>query len=161
MQPAFTREILRGARVLGLHTALDTSGFLGRHADEALLAETDLVLLDLKSGLPDVYREVTERPLQPTLDFARRLDAMNKPVWIRFVLVPGLTDSVDNVRAAAGIVASLGNVEKVEILPFHKMGEPKWQALGLKYRLAATPEASAEQVDEARRVFESEGCPVG
>ena len=86
------------AKAMGLHTALDTSGFLGHRADDEYLKSVDLVLLDIKSGDPDTYRRVTGVDLAPTLRFAERLTAMAKPVWARFVLVPGLSDDPENVR---------------------------------------------------------------
>src|ERR1044072_2796237 len=92
VQAAFTRRILAGAKKMGLHTAIETSGFLGDRADDQYLAQLDLVLLDIKSGDPDTYRKVTGRELAPTLRFAERLAEMGKPLCVRFTLVPGLTD---------------------------------------------------------------------
>ena len=89
VQPDFVAAILRGCKEMGLHTALDTAGFLGTHADDYLLADVDLVLLDIKAFSEETYRALTGVALQPTLDFAERLAAMNKPVWLRYVLVPG------------------------------------------------------------------------
>ena len=93
VQVGFTRGLFAAAKQLGLHTALDTSGFLGHRADDAYLENVDLVLLDIKSGDPDTYPRVTGANLVPTLRFAERLNAMGKPVWVRFLLVPGLTDA--------------------------------------------------------------------
>ena len=101
-----------------------------------LLADTSLVLLDVKSGLPEVYRETTGRDLQPTLDFGRRLARADTTMWIRFVLVPDLTDEVENVEAVAAYATSLqelgsgGSVQRVEVLPFHQLGRDKWHELG-------------------------------
>ncbi len=97
VQLAFTRRILSGAKRMGLHTAIETSGFLGDRADMNYLSQIDLVLLDIKSGNPDTYRTATGRELAPTLRFAERLAAIGKPVWVRFTLVPGLTDDPENV----------------------------------------------------------------
>ena len=88
---------------MGLHTALDTSGFLGHRADDDYLKNVDLVLLDIKSGDPDTYRRVTGVELKPTLRFAERLAAMGKPVWVRFVLVPGLTDDPENIAQGGAL----------------------------------------------------------
>ena len=153
MQPEFTHAILRGAKKMGLHTALDTTGFLGKKASDELLADVDLVLLDIKSFTPDLYKKVTGANIKPTLDFARRLDAMSKPVWLRFVLVPGLTDDVENMEQLADFLATLSNLERFEILPFHKMGEHKWKNVPLKYQLANTKPTSAEQMDFAKSIF--------
>jgi pyruvate formate lyase activating enzyme len=116
------------------------------------------VLLDIKSGDPDTYRRVTGVELAPTLRFAERLAAMGKPVWVRFVLVPGLSDDPENIRKVATFVAPMTNVEWVEVLPFHQMGGFKWKTLGLEYRLAETPVPTREQVDAALDIFRSAGC---
>src|SRR4029078_3252599 len=97
VQLAFTRRILAGAKKMGLHTAIETSGFLGDRADDNFLSCLDLVLLDIKSSNPEPYRSVTGRDLAPTLRFSERLSAMGNPVWVRFTLVSGLTDAPANV----------------------------------------------------------------
>ncbi|WP_448534670.1 pyruvate formate-lyase-activating protein [Parathermosynechococcus lividus] len=153
MQPEFVREIFEGCHDLGLHTALDTSGYVVLDVAKPVVAAADLVLLDIKSFLPDTYRRVTSVAITPTLELARYLDQIQKPTWIRFVLVPGLTDDPDNIRGLAQFVASLRNIEKVEVLPFHKMGEYKWQQLGLPYQLYDTPAASPDDVARAIAIF--------
>jgi pyruvate formate lyase activating enzyme len=160
MQPAFTGALLHAVKAAGLGTALDTSGFLGADADDALLADTDLVLLDIKSFDPGLYRLVTGAALSPTLRFARRLADLGRPTWIRFVLVPGLTDAPDNVAGLADFVAALPNVERVDVLAYHGLGVPKYAALGLRYRLDGTPEPTAEQLHAVREVFRSRGLTV-
>ncbi|MER5352161.1 pyruvate formate-lyase-activating protein [Kitasatospora sp. NPDC002551] len=158
LQPALTGELLhRFKHDLGLHTALDTSGYLGARADDALLADTDLVLLDVKSWDRALYRRVTGRRLSPTLDFARRLAGLGTEVWVRFVLVPGLTDPAGNVEGVAAFAASLGNVSRVDVLPFHKLGAAKWRALGLDFPLADTPVPTADHIAAARAVFTAHG----
>ncbi|MDN3023204.1 pyruvate formate-lyase-activating protein [Streptomyces sp. S.PB5] len=158
LQPVFTGELLhRFKHELGLHTALDTSGFLGDRATDALLRDTDLVLLDIKSWDRATYRRVTGRPLEPTLGFARRLADLGKQVHVRFVLVPGLTDDPENIDGVAVFAASLGNVSRVDVLPFHKLGEAKWQALGRPFALHDTPGPTPEQVSLARGIFETHG----
>ena len=160
VQLAFTRRILAGAKKMGLHTAIQTSGFLGDRADEAYLSEIDLVLLDIKSFNPDTYRRVTERELAPTLRFAERLASLSKPVWIRFTLVPGETDDVANVDGLARFVAPMKNVEWVEVQPFHQMGAFKWKAIGLDYKLLNTEPASKELVNRVIGQFRAAGCRV-
>ena len=159
-QPQFTRRVLRAAKELGIHTCIDTSGFLGVKCDDDMLNDIDLVLLDVKSGLPDIYQEVTGRKLTPTIEFGDRLAIAKKAVWIRFVLVPGLTDSVENVDAVAQLVSGWPNVQRVEVLPFHNMGVDKWNELGLDYTLAATQPPSPELVERAREQFRSYGMDV-
>ncbi|WP_165985862.1 pyruvate formate-lyase-activating protein [Streptomyces sp. YIM 98790] len=161
LQPLFAGELLsRFKHELGLHTALDTSGFVGHRAPDSLLADTDLVLLDIKSWDPATYRRVTGREPAPTLAFARRLAELGNEVWVRFVLVPGLTDAPDNVDGVAAFAASLGNVSRVDVLPFHKLGAAKWEALGKRFVLAGTPSPTAEQLTAARDIFRARGLHV-
>lgn len=164
MQPTFAARILRGAKELGIHTAIDTSGYLGAHASDAMLDDVDLVLLDVKSGDPETYKQVTGRELEPTLEFGRRLASRAKrpEVWIRFVLVPGLTDDVDNVEKVAQYAASLNEiaadtVTRVEVLPFHQMGRDKWAALGREYRLGDTQPPTPELTERVRDQFRAHG----
>jgi pyruvate formate lyase activating enzyme len=157
MQPAFVRRVFAACHAAGIRTALDTSGFLGRKASDELLENTDLVLLDVKSGLPETYREVTGADLQPTIDFGDRLAELGIAVWIRFVLVPGLTDAIENVEAVADIVERWPTVERVEVLPFHQMGESKWERLGVDYRLRETTPPSAALVERVQQQFRARG----
>lgn len=159
-QPEFVLDILRGAKSLGLHTALDTSGYFGDRASKDLFGSLDLVLLDIKSWNPATYRELTGVDIEPTLRFARQLSAICKPTWVRFVLVPGLTDDPRNIEGLAAFVASLTNVERVEVVPFHQMGARKWQELRLPYKLVGTQPPTAEEVARAKAVFEAHGLPV-
>ena len=160
MQPAFTRRLLRGAKELGVHTAIDTSGFLGSACTDDMLDDLDLVLLDVKSGLPETYRRVTGRDLQPTLDFGARVAEHGIETWVRFVLVPGLTDEAANVAAVAEYVATLSTVSRVEVLPFHQMGRDKWASLGMTYELADTPAPTPELVARVREQFAERGLTV-
>ena len=159
-QPKFTASLLRGCKEMNLHTALDTTGYLGSKATDAMLADVDLVLLDVKSYAPEIYRRLTGVELRPTLDFAQRLDRLGRKMWIRFVLVPGLTDDPANVEGLADFVASLKMVERVEVIPFHKMGEFKWEALGLNYQLGGTQPPTPESMSRVQRVFSSRGLEV-
>lgn len=152
-QPRFAERILRGAKEFGVHTALDTSGYLGRNATDDLLSDVDLVLLDVKAGDEETYKRVTGRELQPTLDFGRRLDGFETEVWIRYVLVPGLTDDPDSVARVADYAASLCNVTRVEVLPFHQMGRGKWHEIGMTYQLEDTQPPSAELAEATREIF--------
>jgi pyruvate formate lyase activating enzyme len=160
LQPEFVREIFRRCRELDIHTALDTSGFPDFEASKPVLDYTDLVLLDIKSFDPEVYHRVTGVAIAPTLYFARYLSQIQKPTWIRFVLVPDLTDNPDNIRGLAQLVATLQSVEKVEVLPFHKMGEYKWQQLGLEYALSETLPPTAEQIEAVKTQFREWGLTV-
>ncbi|MBE9404411.1 pyruvate formate-lyase-activating protein [Brachybacterium sp. p3-SID1565] len=158
MQPAFARNVLQAAKEMGVHTAIDTSGYLGAVADDAFLDNVDLVLLDVKSGTEESYKALTGRPLQPTLDFGNRLAARGTTVWIRFVVVPGWTDSEENVEAIAENIAPWKQVvERVEVLPFHNMGQDKWDALGMEYKLRDAQPPSKETVERVREQFRARG----
>jgi pyruvate formate lyase activating enzyme len=160
LQRAFVMQIFRRCKQLGLHTCLDTSGRLGDRFTDQELMDIDLNLLDIKSGDPEIYEKVTRQPLQPTVDYARRLSALGRPIWIRYVLVPGLTDGYDNVEKVADICAGLKSVERVEILRFHQMGRDKWQKLGLEYPLETVQPPDAELTERVRGQFRSRGLTV-
>lgn len=161
MQRPFAENILMSAKSLGIHTCIDTSGFLGAHASDEFLDNVDLVLLDVKSGSEEVYRELTGRALQPTIDFGDRLSALGKKIWIRFVLVPGYTDDPDNIEKVADIVCRWRNVvERVEVLPFHQMGTDKWESLGYDYKLKDVHPPSKGAAEAARDIFRARGLTV-
>jgi pyruvate formate lyase activating enzyme len=158
VQLAFTRRVLAAAKDMGLHTAIETSGFLGDRADEKFLSVLDLVILDIKSGDPGTYKKATGRDQAPTLRFAERLAKMGKPVWVRFTLVPGLTDDPDNVEKIAEFVAPMKNVQWVEVQPFHQLGAFKWKAMGIDYKEANTPSAPPDLVKRVVGQFQAAGC---
>lgn len=161
MQPAFAKRLLRGCKEMELHTAMDTTGYLGDWVDDEMMANTDLWLLDIKSFIPEIYKRVTGVNVQPTLDFARRLSDLGKSMWIRFVLVPGLTDSPDNVAGIADFAATLGNsLQRVEVLPFHKMGEYKWREMNKAYTLTNTQPPTTEETEACRETFRQRGLMV-
>ncbi len=160
-QIAFARRVLKEVHDAGIHTTIDTSGYLGARLRDEDLDNIDLVLLDVKSGDEETYKKVTRRELQPTIDFGDRLNAMGKPVWIRFVVVPGLTDAPENVANVARIVSRWkSNIERIEVLPFHNMGADKWHELGYPYTLEDTKPPKPEDVEAIREVFRKEGFVV-
>ncbi|GHB32108.1 pyruvate formate-lyase-activating enzyme [Streptomyces umbrinus] len=157
LQSAFTGAILRRCKEAGLHTAVDTSGFLGARATDELLADTDLVLLDIKAFEIATYRKLTGGELAPTLSFATRLDGLGIPVWIRYVLVPGWTDDPDAVDGLARFVAGLGNVDRVDVLPFHKLGASKYEALDIPFPLRDNPVPEPALTERVREQFREHG----
>jgi len=161
VQHAFCVNVLRRAQALGIHTALDTNGFLGDRLSDADLAAIDLVILDLKSWDDRTHLRVTGQHVEPVLRFARRLDALKRPTWVRFVLVPGHTDQPENVAGLARFCRDLSNIERVEVLPFHQMGRFKWHELGLSYALEAVEPPTRESLCSVREVFRQQGlhCP--
>lgn len=161
MQPAFAARLLRGAKEMGIHTCLDTSGFLGVNATDEMLDDVDLVLLDVKSGDEQTYKAVTGRSLAPTITFGDRLAAKGIEIWARFVLVPGLTDDPSNVDNVARIIERWREVvTRVEVLPFHQMGTDKWDSLGLDYKLREVSPPEPELVESTREIFRGHGFTV-
>ena len=157
-QLPFIANVMAFCEEEGVHTALDTSGFLGAQATDGFLKHVNLVLLDVKSGDEETYERVTSRQLQPTIDFGDRLSALGIKIWIRFVLVPGWTDAPDNIERVADIATRWRNVvERVEVLPFHQMGRDKWSEIGMDYALSDTQPPSPEQTKLARSIFQSRG----
>ncbi|MDD3370501.1 MAG: pyruvate formate-lyase-activating protein [Alphaproteobacteria bacterium] len=162
VQATFVGELFRRLkRTFRLHTALDTQGFLHESVPDEWFEPVDLVLLDIKHSDPDKHLALTGKPLQPTLDFAKRLARLKKKMWIRYVLVPGLTDDDGDISRLADFVAGLGDsVERVEVLPFHQLGAFKWKELGLGYTLENTPAPTIEQAERARTLFRDKGLTV-
>jgi pyruvate formate lyase activating enzyme len=158
VQLEFTRRILAGAKEMGLHTAIQTSGYLGDRVDDRFLSVLDMVMLDIKSSDPATYLKVTERELAPTLRFAERLAKIGKRAWVRFTLVPGHTDDPANVDGIARFVAPMKNVEWVEVQPFHQMGAFKWKAMNLEYKHTDTLPPSPELVARVIGQFRAAGC---
>lgn len=157
MQHKFVLRLFGAAKAMGVHTALDTNGSLGGRLSDADLQLIDLVLLDLKAWTPSTHQMLVASSIAPVLDFARRLADLRRPVWIRFVLVPGLTDAPEEFGGVADFAAGLGNVERVDVLPFHQMGGFKWKQLGLAYSLANTAPPAAELVQRVCQRFRAAG----
>jgi pyruvate formate lyase activating enzyme len=157
LQHRFVLKVFAAAKQMGVHTALDTNGLLGDRLGDADLAAIDLVLLDLKAMMPDLHQRLTGMDNKPVQDFARRLAAARRPIWVRFVLIPAWTDDPAEVERIAAFAAELGNVERVDVLPFHQMGRFKWEKLGLNYQLRDTPPPSRATTDEAIARFRAKG----
>ena len=157
MQHRFAVKLFTAAHAMGVHTALDTNGYFGDKLSDAELETIDLVLLDLKTWNPERHKQLTGMDVAPTLAFARRLAARKRPVWLRYVLVPGLTDDPEDIGHIAAFAAGLGNVERVDVLPFHQMGKYKWMQLGIPYTLPNTPPADQDLVERTCAVFRAAG----
>ncbi len=160
IQDRFAVRLFSAARAMGIHTALDTNGALGHKLTDDELEMIDLVLLDMKAWDRERHRRLTGRDVTQTLDFALRLADLGRPVWLRYVLVPGLTDDAKDISRIAQFTSSLGNVERVDVLPFHQMGRFKWTSLGIGYRLAHVEPPTREEVERARELFLAEGFRV-
>jgi pyruvate formate lyase activating enzyme len=157
MQDRFVVKMFQAAKGMGVHTALDTNGYYGERLTDAELEAVDLVLLDLKAWDEEKHRHLTGREPGPTREFAKRLAARRRPMWVRFVLVPGLTDDPAEVEQIARFAGGLGNVERVDVLPFHQMGRYKWKQLGIEYKLENMEPPSPEVVERAIAAFRAVG----
>jgi len=157
MQRPFVVKLLRAAKAMSIHTAIETNGYWGDRLTDQELDAIDLVLLGIKTWDPERHRRLTGMDIQPTLEFARRLAARKHKVWIRFVLVPGLTDDSGDVGHIARFAAGLGNVERVDVLPFHQLGRFKWERLGLEYTLDTVRPPSHEAIEQACAIFRAKG----
>lgn len=156
LQAPFVASLFKACKERwGLHTALDSSGFCEpSHADE-LLAVTDLVLLDLKQMNDAKHTVLTSQSNERILRFARYLADRGQTVWVRHVLVPGITDHYDDLVSLGQFIGEMGDcVEKFELLPYHRMGVYKWQTLGKAYRLDGVKEPTAVQVKRAQALIE-------
>jgi pyruvate formate lyase activating enzyme len=157
MQDRFAVKLFVAARALGIHTALDTNGALGHRLSDEELENIDLVLLDIKCWDPERHRRLTGMEIGPVLDFARRLASNARPIWLRYVLVPGWTDNPDDVGKLAKFAVSLGNVQRVDVLPFHQMGRFKWKKLNLSYTLGDIEPPRMQLVTDVCDNFRAEG----
>jgi pyruvate formate lyase activating enzyme len=158
MQARFVARLFAAAKALRVHTAIETNGFYSERLTDAELSDIDLVILDMKGFTPEQHERVTGvADNARVIAFGERLARLKRPMWLRFVLVPGLTDVPGEMARLADYAAGLGVVERVEVLPFHQMGAYKWARLGLDYSLQATQPPSAEQVEAAIGVFRASG----
>ena len=151
LQADFITSLFKKLHEDGIHTAIDTSGNINPEKVAKTLEHTDLVLLDIKSFNPNTYRKLTGGNLESAQRFLEYLNENNIPVWIRYVLVPGITDKFDEIHALSNYLDSFSCIEKRDILPFHKLGEYKWE--GLSYALADTPAPTADAVADAQKII--------
>lgn len=160
LQPEFLSELFKKAKENDIHTCLDTSGFVDIETIDQVLDNTDLILLDLKHMVEEKSIDLTGVGMDKALKLARHLESRNIPVWIRHVLVPGFTDDVDNLEKLGQFVATLKNVERFELLPYHSMGIHKWENLGIDYELKDVPDATKEDVKKASEIISKFGVKV-
>jgi pyruvate formate lyase activating enzyme len=157
MQHRFAVKLFTAAKAMGIHTALDSNGFYGDRVTDDELQQIDLVLLDIKTWDPERHRRLTGMDVGPTLAFAERLARLKRTIWLRYVLVPGLTDDPADIAQTAGFAGRLGNVARVDVLPFHQMGKYKWKQLGMDYTVAAVEPPDASLVERTCAVFRDAG----
>jgi len=157
MQHRFVVKLLTAAKGMGVHTVLDTNGFYGDKLTDADLETIDLVLLDIKTCDSERHRHLTGMDNGPTLEFGRRLAARKRPIWLRYVLVPDLTDDPEDIKKTATFAADLGNVSRVDVLPFHQMGRYKWEKLGLDYKLESVEPPAEALLERTVTIFRNAG----
>ncbi len=154
LQLNFVTQLFKELQKLNIHTALDTAGSIPINDKiEELLKYTNLVILDIKHIDDEKAKNLTSLSNKNNLDFARYLDEHHIPVWIRQVLVPGYTDDENDLRKLKAFIDTLSNVERTEILPYHKLGEYKWEALGEKYPLQGVEAPSKEEIQKAKEIL--------
>ena len=157
MQDRFAARLFDAVKGMGVHTAIETNGYFGERLTDDELRNIDLVILDMKAFTLEQHTRVTGLPNADILEFCNRLAELKRPMWLRYVLVPGLTDIPEEMEAVADFAMSLGVVERAEILPFHQMGRFKWETLGIRYALADTEPPTAEATERACAIFRAEG----
>lgn len=152
LQAEFLIECLKGLKAKGIHTCIDTAGVgIGKY--EEILEHVDLILFDIKHVTKEGYKEVTGLEIEESLEFLKLAQKMNKKMWIRHVIVPGLTDGEEHIKKVAEFVKSLKNVEKVELLPYHLLGVNKYKELGINYKLEGVEPMNKEIVEGYYKFF--------
>lgn len=162
LQPEFVTATARLLREKGLHTALDTSGCMNVAAPKITTAidSVDMLLLDIKAARQETALELTGHGLDNAFATLEYCEKTQKPVWIRHVLVHGYTLDMAHLAALADRLVPYTCIERIELLPFHKMGEPKWETVDMPYRLADTPATRKEEMEDAKAVFAARNLPV-
>lgn len=160
LQTEFVKDYFSRLKDYDIHTAIDTSGYVFNDGVKEVLDLTDLVLLDIKHFDPTKYKDLTGVELAPTLKFLDYLGEQNIPTWIRYVLVPGVSDQPEHIEALAKHLSKFTNIERIELLPFHKMGEYKWEEMNLEYKLADVNEPTKDSMTEALFIFKQHNLNV-
>ncbi len=154
LQLGFVTELVAKLKKEGIHTAIDTSGNFALTEDiKKLIDLTDLFLLDIKCINDEICKDLTGVSNKQELAFAKYLSDIQKDIWIRQVLVPGITDKAEDLHKLKEFISSLSSVKKVEVLPYHSMGRFKWEELGFEYTLDGVPEATLEDVEKAKKIL--------
>ncbi|WP_036828323.1 pyruvate formate lyase 1-activating protein, partial [Photobacterium sanctipauli] len=155
LQPEFVRDFFRAAQAQGIHTCLDTNGYIRKHTDviDEVLDAADLVMLDLKQINDDVHQDLVGVPNKRVLDFAHYLHKRGQKTWIRYVVVPGKTDDEQSAHLLGDFIKDMDNIEKVELLPYHQLGEHKWEAMGFDYPLKGVNPPPKETMEKIQSII--------
>lgn len=155
LQPYFLISLFKKLKKENIHTAIDTSGMIEiTDTIKELLSLTDLVLLDIKHINSEKSKDLIGCSNEKELKFAKYLSDNNIPVWIRQVIIPGITDSKEDLLELKQFIESLNNVQNIELLPYHNLGKHKWETLGLEYKLKDVHPASAQDIQRAKNILE-------
>ncbi|MDE4543051.1 pyruvate formate-lyase-activating protein [Thermoanaerobacterium sp. R66] len=160
LQPEFCEDLFKKLKASVIHTALDTSGYVNIDKVKGLVKYTDLFLLDIKHIDDEGHKKLTGASNRKTLEFAKYLSDEGKKMWIRHVIVPGITDDMEEIKKLADFVSSLKNVDRVEILPYHKMGVYKYEALGIPYSLKGINPPDTSKIEEIKEEFRKRDIKV-
>jgi len=160
LQIDFALTLIRGAKKLKLHTAIDTSAAVSLEKCKIVVDEVDMLLLDVKTADADFYKELTGGRIDTVIEMLDYCESIGKPIWVRHVVIPGLTLDDKKLERVATLVSKYSCVKYVELLPFHKMGETKWEAEGMKYSLAETNPPSEEEMERAAVILRKKGLHV-
>ena len=147
VQPEFLLECLKACKDKGVHTTLDTAGYGLGDYDE-ILDNTDLVILDIKHEDPAAYQRITGCSIDGYLAFKEAVNRKHKAIWLKHVVVPGLTNQPAHIKALKDEIYSFNTISKVELLPYHTMGVTKYEKMGLSYKLAAYPQMELGKLQE-------------
>lgn len=155
LQPEFIRDLFKAAQAEGIHTCLDTNGHIRKHTDiiDEVLEHTDLVLLDIKQMKDEIHQDLVGVSNKRTLQFANYLAKLGQKTWVRYVVVPGYTDDEGSAELLGQFIENMTNIEKVELLPYHKLGAHKWKALGYDYPLEGVNPPSKDVMDTMVRIL--------
>lgn len=160
VQSDYVLELFKLCKKEGIHTTLDTSGYIFNDKVKEILKYTDLVLLDIKALNENIYRDITGVELQNTLEFLKYLEEIEKTTWIRHVVVPAFTDNDELLEKTAEFISKFKNVELVEILPYHTLGVFKYKELGIEYPLENIEDLSYERKLEIMEIFKKYSLAV-
>lgn len=160
LQAKFVYKLIKSLHKLGINVAIDTAASLPLEKTQKTIDASDMLLLDIKAIDNELNKIVCGAPNKNMLETLNYCEKVNKPVWIRHVVVPGLTFDEKQLEDLAKFLTNYKCVKNIELMGFHKMGEFKWKELGYDYKLLDTPEASKEQMKIARKIFEKYNLPI-
>jgi len=152
MQPEFLLEILKKSKNQGIHTALDTSG-VGKGNYEEILQYVDLVILDIKHIEEEKYINICGKGMEEFNKFKHVLNKLNKKLWIRHVVVPGINDTVEHIYKFKDYINTFNNIEKIELLPYHTLGVNKYENMGIEYKLKNVSPLSKDKLEELNKII--------